>query len=58
MTVTQLLKDKEKTLLTVAVSRIEANVQDREWDTQGSVAIHNITVLDYITTGMCVSDSP
>ena len=55
MTVTQLLKDnKEKTLLTVAVSRIEANVQDRPWDTQGSVAIHNITVLDYITTGRCV----
>ena len=52
VSITQLQEqNKEKVLLTVAIHNMTANVQDRKWDTQGSVAIHSVTIQDYITTG-------
>ena len=41
-------------LLDVIIRNIHADVVDRKWDTQGSVTMGNITVLDYITVGTCV----
>ena len=53
VSITQLQEqNKEKVLLTVAIHDMTANVKDRKWDTQGSVAIHSVTIQDYITTGM------
>ena len=41
-------------LLDVIIRNMHADVVDRKWDTQGSVTMGNITVLDYITVGTCV----
>ena len=46
-------------LLDVIIRNMHADVVDRKWDTQGSVTMGNITVLDYITVGtrVCVVSS-
>lgn len=45
-------------LLDVIIRNMHADVVDRKWDTQGSVTMGTITVLDYITVGMCVYSHP
>ena len=38
-------------LLDVVISNMKADVVDRKWDSQGSVAMGEISILDYITPG-------
>lgn len=45
-------------LLDVIIRNMHADVVDRKWDTQGSVTMGTITVLDYITVGTCVYSHP
>ena len=41
----------QQTLLDISVDEMRADVTDRSWDTQGSVTIGNISVLDHISLG-------
>ena len=45
-------------LLDVIIRNMHADVVDRKWDTQGSVTMGTITVLDYITVGTYVYSHP
>ena len=38
-------------LLDILISDIQADVIDRKWDTQGSITMREVAVLDHITTG-------
>ena len=42
---------RQKPLLNVLVREIKADVVDRKWDTQGSVCMGEVDVLDYVTLG-------
>lgn len=41
-------------LLDIVIRDIQADVVDRKWDTQGSVTMREVVVLDHITPGMCL----
>ena len=41
----------QRTLLRVSVEEMRADVIDRSWDSQGSVTIGNVSVLDHISLG-------
>lgn len=45
-------------ILDIIIRNMYADVVDRKWDTQGSVSMGEVTVLDYITVGMCGCISP
>ncbi len=53
LTKSELVKkvERQKPLLDVVVREMRADVVDRKWDTQGSVSIKAMEVLDYITLG-------
>ena len=40
-------------ILDIIIRNMYADVVDRKWDTQGSVSMGEVTVLDYITVGTC-----
>ncbi len=42
---------KTTPLLEVLVMDIDADVTDRKWDTQGSVSLKGVAILDHITPG-------
>ena len=42
---------EQKPLLHIVVGNMKADVVDRKWDTQGSITMKSITILDYITKG-------
>ena len=42
---------KELNLLSVYVNGLKAEVNDRNWDLQGSVSIHDLAIYDHITPG-------
>ena len=42
----------QKLLLDILVSNVKADVTDRKWDTQGSVSIGDVAIMDYIMTGI------
>ena len=45
----------QRTLLAIAVEQMRADVVDRSWDTQGTVTIGNVSMLDHISLGeICV----
>ena len=44
--------ERQTSLLEVVVREIRAEVVDRKWDTQGSVSLKAMEVLDYITLGV------
>ena len=41
----------EKPVLDVIIGSMKADIVDRKWDTQGSVSMKEVVILDYITTG-------
>ena len=41
----------EKPVLDVIIGSMKADIVDRKWDTQGSVSMKEVAILDYITTG-------
>ena len=41
----------QRTLLSVSVEEMRADVIDRSWDSQGTVTIGNVSVLDHISLG-------
>lgn len=41
----------ERPVLDVIIGCMKADIVDRKWDTQGSVSMKEVAVLDYITTG-------
>lgn len=42
---------EEQPVLDVIIGSMKADIVDRKWDTQGSVSMKEVAVLDYITTG-------
>ncbi len=45
-------KSTQSPLLDIVIRDIRADVKDRKWDTQGSVTMREVALLDYITPGM------
>ena len=41
----------QRTLLEISVEEMRAEITDRSWDTQGTVTIGNVSVLDHISLG-------
>ena len=41
----------EQPVLDVIIGSMKADIVDRKWDTQGSVSMKEVAILDYITTG-------
>ena len=41
----------QRTLVSVSVEEMRADVIDRSWDSQGTVTIGNVSVLDHISLG-------
>lgn len=42
-------------LLDIRVEEMRADIKDRSWDSQGSVTIDNVSILDYISLGQPLS---
>lgn len=38
-------------MIDVIIGSMKADIVDRKWDTQGSVSMKEVAILDYITTG-------
>ena len=51
-------REFQQPVLDIIIRNMYADVVDRKWDTQGSVSMGEVTVLDYITVGMCGCISP
>lgn len=49
------LSPSQTPLLDIVISDIRADVVDRKWDTQGSVAMREVMVVDHITKGQNVN---
>ena len=49
-----LLPSQQNTLLEIAVEQVEAAIIDRSWDTQGSVSIRNVSILDHISLSVYI----
>ena len=45
---------EEKPVLDVIIGCMKADIVDRKWDTQGSVSMKEVAILDYITKGELV----
>ena len=41
----------EKPVIDIIIGSMKADIVDRKWDTQGSVSMKEVAILDYITTG-------
>ena len=46
-------------MIDVIIGSMKADIVDRKWDTQGSVSMKEVAILDYITTGVlsCLLDT-
>ena len=44
----------EQPVLDVIIGSMKTNIVVRKWDTQGTVSIKEVAILDYITIGTCI----
>lgn len=42
----------EKPMIDIIIGSMKADIVDRKWDTQGSVSMKEVAILDYITMGL------